>query len=103
MAEVVSKWSGIPVSKLMEGEVAKLIAMEERLHRRVVGQDEAIVAVSKPWAAGLTPLVPQPAAMRPAATATNESARTDIDAPWERTDKAEELRLAVGRPEAVSA
>ncbi|TML76216.1 MAG: ATP-dependent chaperone ClpB [Actinobacteria bacterium] len=46
VAEVVSKWTGIPVSKLMEGEVAKLVHMEENLHGRVVGQDDAIEAVS---------------------------------------------------------
>ena len=42
----MAKWTGIPVSKLMEGEVAKLIHMEERLHERVIGQDEAVEAVS---------------------------------------------------------
>ncbi|MGH2805280.1 MAG: AAA family ATPase, partial [Thermoleophilaceae bacterium] len=46
VAEVVAKWTGIPVSKLMEGEVEKLIHMEARLHERVVGQDEAVEAVS---------------------------------------------------------
>ena len=46
IAEIVGAWTGIPVSKLMEGETAKLIKMEERLHERVVGQDEAIAAVS---------------------------------------------------------
>jgi ATP-dependent Clp protease ATP-binding subunit ClpB len=46
IAEVVSKWTHIPVSRLMEGEIQKLIHMEERLHHRVIGQDEAIVAVS---------------------------------------------------------
>jgi len=46
IAEVVSNWTGIPVSRLMEGETEKLIHMEERLHERVVGQDEAIRAVS---------------------------------------------------------
>src|SRR6059058_4654858 len=46
VAEVVAKWTGIPVSKLMEGEVEKLVHMEERLHERVVGQDEAVDAVS---------------------------------------------------------
>jgi ATP-dependent Clp protease ATP-binding subunit ClpB len=46
IAEVVAKWTGIPVSRLMEGEVQKLIQMEERLHDRVIGQDEAIAAVS---------------------------------------------------------
>lgn len=46
IAEVVSKWTHVPVSKLMEGEVQKLLKMEERLHMRVVGQEEAIVAVS---------------------------------------------------------
>jgi ATP-dependent Clp protease ATP-binding subunit ClpB len=46
IAQVVAKWTGIPVSRLMEGEVEKLIHMEERLHERVIGQDEAIEAVS---------------------------------------------------------
>ncbi|HEX2849166.1 MAG TPA: AAA family ATPase [Acidimicrobiales bacterium] len=46
IAEVVSKWTGIPVSKLMEGEVAKLVKMEDVLHERVVGQDEAVAAVA---------------------------------------------------------
>jgi len=46
IAEIVGAWTGIPVSRLMEGETAKLIKMEERLHERVIGQDEAIQAVS---------------------------------------------------------
>ena len=46
IAEVVGKWTGIPVSRLMEGETEKLIHMEERLHERVIGQDEAVEAVS---------------------------------------------------------
>ena len=46
VAEVVGKWTGIPVSRLLEGEVEKLIQMEERLHDRVIGQDEATEAVS---------------------------------------------------------
>ena len=46
IAEVVAKWTNIPVSRLMEGEIQKLIHMEERLHQRVVGQDEAIAAVA---------------------------------------------------------
>jgi ATP-dependent Clp protease ATP-binding subunit ClpB len=46
VAEVVAKWTGIPVSKLMEGEVEKLIHMEERLHERVIGQAQAVEAVS---------------------------------------------------------
>ncbi|HEX5308020.1 MAG TPA: AAA family ATPase [Solirubrobacteraceae bacterium] len=46
VAEVVARWTGIPVSRLLEGEVEKLIHMEERLHERVVGQDEAVEAVA---------------------------------------------------------
>ena len=46
IAQIVSRWTGIPVSKLLEGEMEKLVHMEERLHQRVVGQDEAIKAVS---------------------------------------------------------
>ena len=46
VAEVVARWTGIPVSRLLEGEVEKLIHMEERLHERVVGQEEAVEAVA---------------------------------------------------------
>jgi len=46
IAAVVAKWTGIPVNRLLEGEMEKLLRMEERLHRRVVGQDDAINAVS---------------------------------------------------------
>ena len=46
IADIVSKWTHIPVSRLMEGEVQKLVHMEERLHRRVVGQHDAVVAVA---------------------------------------------------------
>ncbi len=46
VAEVVAKWTGIPVSRLMEGEIEKLVHMEERLHQRVIGQDEPVEAVS---------------------------------------------------------
>jgi ATP-dependent Clp protease ATP-binding subunit ClpB len=46
IAEVVSKWTGVPVSKLMEGEMAKLVHLEELLHQRVIGQDEAVSAVA---------------------------------------------------------
>jgi ATP-dependent Clp protease ATP-binding subunit ClpB len=46
VAEVVSKWTGVPVSRLMEGEVQKLVRMEDVLHSRVVGQDAAVTAVA---------------------------------------------------------
>ncbi len=46
IADVVAKWTGIPVTKLLEGEVQKLLQMERRLHERVVGQDEAVTAVA---------------------------------------------------------
>jgi ATP-dependent Clp protease ATP-binding subunit ClpB len=46
VAEVVARWTGIPVSRLLEGEVSKLVHMEERLHQRVIGQDEAVESVS---------------------------------------------------------
>ncbi|MDX6690356.1 MAG: ATP-dependent Clp protease ATP-binding subunit ClpB [Solirubrobacteraceae bacterium] len=46
VAEIVARWTNIPVSRMLEGEVEKLIHLEERLHQRVVGQDEAIAAVS---------------------------------------------------------
>jgi ATP-dependent Clp protease ATP-binding subunit ClpB len=46
IADIVAKWTGIPVTRLLEGELAKLVHMEERLHERVVGQEEAIAAVS---------------------------------------------------------
>ena len=46
IAEVVSKWTGIPVSKMLEGEMHKLVTMEDRLRERVIGQDEALTAVA---------------------------------------------------------
>ena len=46
IAQVVARWTGIPVSKLMEGEMQKLLHLEEQLHKRVVGQDEAVTAVA---------------------------------------------------------
>ena len=46
VAEIVSRWTGVPVARLMEGEMAKLVRMEDVLHERVVGQDEAVVAVA---------------------------------------------------------
>ncbi|HEU4325003.1 MAG TPA: ATP-dependent chaperone ClpB [Roseiflexaceae bacterium] len=46
VAAIVSRWTGVPVTKMLEGEVEKLIKMEERLHKRVVGQEEAVVAVA---------------------------------------------------------
>ena len=46
IAEIVSKWTGVPVSKMLESEQAKLLQMEDNLHRRVIGQDDAITAVS---------------------------------------------------------
>src|SRR3546814_8908371 len=46
IAEVVARWTGIPVSKMLEGEREKLLNMEQALHARVVGQDEAITVVS---------------------------------------------------------
>ncbi len=47
IAAVVSRWTGIPVSKLLEGEMRKLLQLEDELHHRVVGQDEAVVAVAE--------------------------------------------------------
>ena len=47
IAQLVSKWTGIPVSQMMEGEAEKLLHMEERIHQRLVGQEEAVVAISE--------------------------------------------------------
>jgi ATP-dependent Clp protease ATP-binding subunit ClpB len=46
VAEIVAKWTGVPVSRLLEGEIEKLVHMEDRLHRRVIGQHEAVSAVA---------------------------------------------------------
>ncbi|MDP2710922.1 MAG: AAA family ATPase, partial [Solirubrobacteraceae bacterium] len=46
VAEIVARWTGIPVSRMLEGDVEKLVRMEERLHQRVIGQDEAVEAVA---------------------------------------------------------
>ena len=47
IAGVVSRWTGIPVSKLLEGEMQKLLHLEDELHKRVIGQDEAVTAVAE--------------------------------------------------------
>src|SRR5262249_9433878 len=47
IAEVVSRWTGVPVSKLLEGEMKKLLHLEDELHKRVIGQDEAVEAVAE--------------------------------------------------------
>jgi ATP-dependent Clp protease ATP-binding subunit ClpB len=47
IADVVSRWTGVPVSRLLEGEMKKLLALESELHKRVIGQDEAVVAVAE--------------------------------------------------------
>ncbi|MFN2459795.1 MAG: ATP-dependent chaperone ClpB [Candidatus Velthaea sp.] len=47
IAEIVSRWTGIPVSKLLEGEIQKLLHLEDELHKRVIGQDEAVCAVAE--------------------------------------------------------
>src|SRR5262249_33727971 len=47
IAAVVSRWTGIPVSRLLSGEVQKLLRLEEELHKRVIGQDEAVTAVAE--------------------------------------------------------
>src|SRR5260221_4938901 len=49
IAEVVSRWTGVPVSKLLEGEKQKLLHLGEVLHERVIGQDEAVEAAAEPW------------------------------------------------------
>jgi ATP-dependent Clp protease ATP-binding subunit ClpB len=46
IAEIVSKWTGIPLSKMLESERSKLLKLEDELHNRVVGQDEAVTAVA---------------------------------------------------------
>ncbi len=47
IAEVVSRWTGVPVTRLLEGEMQKLLSLDEELHKRVIGQDEAVTAVSE--------------------------------------------------------
>ncbi|MDR3701962.1 MAG: ATP-dependent chaperone ClpB [Candidatus Sulfopaludibacter sp.] len=47
IAEVVSRWTGVPVSKLLEGEMQRLLSLEDELHQRVIGQDEAVTAVAE--------------------------------------------------------
>jgi ATP-dependent Clp protease ATP-binding subunit ClpB len=47
IAEVVSRWTGVPVTKLLEGEMQKLLSLEDELHQRVIGQDEAVLAVAE--------------------------------------------------------
>ena len=56
IADVVSRWTGIPVSKMMQSEKEKLLSLEDELHKRLIGQDEAVIAVSgrrAPFASGI--------------------------------------------------
>ena len=83
IAEVVAKWTGIPVSQLLEGEIQKLLQMEERLHQRVVGQDEAVAAVAnavRRARAGLQDRTGRSAAS--CSSARPASARPSWRAPW---------------------
>ncbi len=73
IAEVVSRWTGIPVSKLLEGEVQKLLHLGDELHKRVIGQDEAVTAVAD---AVLRASAPS------SSWARRESARPSWPAPW---------------------
>ena len=84
IAEVVGKWTGIPVSRLVEGEVEKLIHMEERLHLRVIGQDEAVEAVSRRAAPLPRRACPTPTARsaRSCSSARPASARPSWPARW---------------------
>ena len=72
IAQVVAAWTGIPVSRLLEGEMQKLVALEERLHERVVGQDEAVEAVVQR---------DPPLALGPRRSRTGRSARSCSSAP----------------------
>ncbi len=75
VAEVVARCTGIPVSRLLEGEVEKLIHMEERLHERVVGQDEAIEALARPAPLARRPAGPTARSARFCSSARPASAR----------------------------
>ena len=84
IAEVVSRWTGIPVSRLMEGEMERLLSLDETLHRRVVGQDEAIRAVSEAVIrsrAGLKDPRP-PHRQLPSSWVRRESERRSWAGPW---------------------
>ncbi len=83
VAAIVAKWTGIPVSRLMEGEVEKLIHMEDRLHDRVIGQHEAVEAVAGALR-GAAPASPTPTARSaPSSSAARPaSARPSSPAPW---------------------
>ena len=58
IARIISRWTGIPVARLMEGEREKLLHLEEVLHRRVIGQDEAVTKVAATKVAQATKAVP---------------------------------------------
>ena len=83
IAEVVAKWTGIPVSRLMEGEMQKLVRLEEVLHERVIGQDEAVPRWPTPSAAA-APACPTPTgrSARSCSSAPPASARPSWPARW---------------------
>ena len=95
IAEIVAKWTGVPVSRLMEGEMQKLVRMEDVLHSRVIGQDAAVTAVAnaiRRSRAGLSDpnrpigIVPVPRARpewaRPSSPARSRTSCSTTSAPW---------------------
>jgi ATP-dependent Clp protease ATP-binding subunit ClpB len=74
IARIVAKWTGIPVARMMEGEIQKLVHMEDRLHERVVGQDEALRLVSNALRRRVPHRQPACLARRPATSATRRAA-----------------------------
>src|SRR5213082_3252779 len=84
VAAVVARWTGIPVERLLEGETEKLIHMEERLHERVVGQDEAVEAVANALRRARTGLQDsnRPGSGRRSLRARSPSSCSTTSAPW---------------------
>ncbi len=81
VARIVSKWTGIPVSKMLEGEVKKLVTMEERLRQRVVGQDAALERVANARS-GLLFFWDRPASARPSWPGPWLSSYSTMNIPW---------------------
>ena len=84
IAAVVSKWTGIPVDKMLEGEQARLLHLEERLHARVIGQDDAVTAIAerRPPLARRACRTPTGPSARSSSSGRRASGRPSSRAPW---------------------
>ena len=86
IARIVARWTGVPVTKLLEGEREKLLRLEDILHQRVIGQDEAVSKVAEAYSCGLGRAFPPPTGLsvRSCSWAPRVLAKPNWPKPWPR-------------------